>query len=164
MGARPKIKLQLSPFDRSLEKCGLIGLVILWVVTILAYLHLPDIIPIHFNASGKSNNYGSKITLIFLATFGTIVYYGITILNRYPHIFNYIKKITEENAEQQYTYATCMLRILKISIVLIFNLIMLSSYLAGIGKTKELNPWFLPFILGLLIIPTIYYIIKAMAS
>ena len=155
METRPKIKLTLSPLDNKLELTSKIFLVIMWGLTIYTFLKLPTTIPIHFNASGQADNYGNKMTLLILPIISTIIYFGVTQLNKYPHIFNYMTKITEENAPKQYSIATRMLRFLKLAIVVIFSLIILFTYLTTIGVTNGLGFWFLPLTYGLLLIPTI---------
>jgi uncharacterized membrane protein len=127
----------------------------MWALTLYTIFKLPTTIPIHFNSSGQADNYGNKLTLLILPILATVIYFGLTQLNKYPHIFNYMTKITEDNAQKQYTIATRMLRFLKLSILVIFSLIILFTYLTTIGVTNGLGSWFLPLTFGLLLIPTI---------
>ncbi len=162
MGSRPKIKLTLSPFDIKLELISKIFLMLMWGITVYTFLKLPNIIPIHFNGAGKADGYGNKLTILILPIIATIIYVGITQLNKYPHIFNYITKITEDNAQKQYSIATRMLRFLKLGIIIIFSVIVLSTYLTTIGVVSGLGYWFLPFTYALLLIPTIIGISKSL--
>lgn len=155
METRPKIKLTPTRLDNKLELTGTIFLVVLWALTIYTFLKLPTTIPIHFNASGQPDDHGNKLTLLILPILATIIYLGMTQLNKFPHIFNYMIKITVENAEKQYTIATRMLRFLKLAILIIFSLIILFTYLTTIGVTNGLGFWFLPLTYGLLLIPTV---------
>lgn len=155
METRPKIKLSLSPLDNKLELTSKILLVVLWALTIYSLLKLPTTIPIHFNVSGQPDNYGNKLTLLILPILATTIYFGLTQLNKFPHIFNYMTKITENNVQKQYTIATRMLRFLKLAILVIFLLIILFTYLTSIGMTNGFGFWFLPLIFALLLIPTI---------
>lgn len=161
METRPKLKINLSQRDKILEFTGKIFLVAMWVLTLYTFLKLPTTIPTHFNASGQADDYGSKLKLLVLPILATIIYFGLTELNKYPHIFNYMIKITEDNAHRQYTIATRMLRYLKLAILLIFSLIILFTYLTTMGVTKGLGFWFLPLTLGLLFIPTIASIVQS---
>lgn len=161
MQLNPKIKLPLTYLDKALDTLGLMLTLSLWGLSIFSFIQLPTIIPIHFNAAGEVDGYGSNSTLIILPILGTLLYIGLSLLNKRPHIFNYIVIITEENAAQQYIYATRMIRFLKISIVLIFNIVILSTYLSSVGFIKGLGLWFIPFIFGLTFIPTAYYIYKS---
>lgn len=152
METRPKIQLRLSALDKRLELTSKIFLVVMWAFTFYAYLKSPTTIPTHFNASGQADNYGNKLTLFILPVLATIINFGLTKLNKYPQFFNYITKITEENAEKQYTTATRILRFLKLAILVIFSLIILFTYLTTIGVTNGLGFWFLPLTSGLLLI------------
>jgi len=155
METRPKIKLTLSQLDKKLELTGKIFLVVMWGLTFYTFIKLPETIPTHFNVSGQADDYGNKLTILILPILATVIYFGLTELNKYPHIFNYMTKITEDNAQKQYTIATRMLRFLKLTILLIFSLIILFTYLTTIGVANGLGFWFLPLILGLLLIPTV---------
>ena len=161
METRPKLKLTLSLLDNKLELTSKIFLVAMWALTLYTFLKLPTTIPTHFNASGQADDYGNKLTLLILPILATIIYFGLTQLNKYPHIFNYMTKITDDNAQKQYTIATRMLRFLKLSILLIFSLIILFTYLTSIGVTNGLGFWFLPLTFGLLLTPTIISICQS---
>ncbi|HMU10006.1 MAG TPA: DUF1648 domain-containing protein [Ferruginibacter sp.] len=155
METSPKIKLPLSSLDNKLELTSKIFLVVMWGLTLYTFLNLPITIPTHFNASGQADGYGNKLTLLILPVLATIIYLGLTQLNKYPHIFNYVTKITENNAQKQYIIATRMLRFLKLAILIIFSLIILFTYLTTTGVTNGLGFWFLPFTFMLLLIPVI---------
>lgn len=155
MESRPIIKLIPSPLDNILELTNKIFLVALWALTIYTFLKSPKTIPTHFNVSGRADNYGNKQSLLILPILATIIYSGLTKLNKRPHIFNYVTKITEGNALRQYTIATRMLNFLKLSILVIFSLIVLLTYLTTIGVANGIGFWFLPFVLGLVLIPIV---------
>ena len=160
METRPKINVSLSPLDKILESIGKLLIIIIWGLTLFVLFKLPTIIPTHFNASGKPDGFGNKLTILILPIIATLLYFGLTKLNQHPHTFNYINSITEDNAEKQYTIATRMLRILKISLLVIFSHIILFTYLTSSGVSNGLGVWFLPFTLCIILIPVIFYIIK----
>jgi uncharacterized membrane protein len=124
MNNRPRIQLQLQPIDKIVEILCLIVIAALWLLTSVAYNQLPDVIPVHFDATGQADGYGPKATLWMLPTIASALVLGLTILNKYPHIFNYPTTITPENALQQYTFATRMLRWIKLGAAIIFLVIM----------------------------------------
>ena len=161
METRPKIKLTLSPFDKKLELASKLLFVVMWVLTFYIFFKSPTTIPTHFNVSGQADDFGNKLTLLILPILATVIYFGLTQLNKYPHIFNYMTKITADNAQKQYTIATRLLRFLKLAILLIFSLIILFTYLTTIGVTNGLGFWFLPVTVGLLLIPTIISIVQS---
>lgn len=125
------------------------------------FLCLPDIIPTHFNDSGKADNYGNKSGIFILPVLATILYLGLTQLSRHPRIFNYPLRITVDNARQQYTIATRMIRFLKLSVLVIFTLVILFTYLTTMGFMKDPGSWFLPLAVAVCLAPTIFLLIRS---
>ncbi len=161
MEVRPKIKIERTPTDNILEIMGWVALAGLWILTLVNYSDLPDTIPTHFNGAGKVDNYSGKATLFMLPIIATLAYIGLTVLNNYPHIFNYPTKLTAENALRQYTSATRMIRYLKFVIVLVFSLIVFMTLRTAAGESEGLGAWFLPFTLGLIFIPLGIFVIQS---
>ena len=151
-------KLFWTTTDIIIEIHGLILLTILWLLVIFKYANLADVIPIHYNAAGEADKFGGKNTIFILPVVATILFIGLTVLNKFPHIFNYIREITNENAYFQYTCATRLLRYMKFNIVAIISWITLSTT----GDANNLGGWFLPVAIGLIIIPLVYYGIKVL--
>lgn len=161
MNERPKIKLELTTIDKTFEILGWVSILAIWVLTITSYTNLPDTIPIHYNAAGQADGFGGKTTILTLPLIATILFIGMTILNKFPHIFNYPTNITADNAFRQYTNATRLIRYLKFIIVIIFGLIALQTIRNVNGQTNGLGVWFLPLTLGLIFIPLTYFVIKS---
>ncbi len=161
MGERPKIKPKLTTADTVFEILGWILVFAVWAFTIVKYASLPEIIPIHYNLAGEADRFGGKANILTLPLIATVLFIGMTILNKYPHIFNYPTRINKDNALRQYTIATRMVRYLKFSVVLIFGLLAVETVRNAESQPSELNVWFLPLTLGIIFVPTIYYIMKS---
>ena len=161
MTKRPHLQLELSRSDQAFEIIGWISLILMWVYTLMNYSTLPDTIPIHFNGEGHPDNFGTRATIFIFTGIGTLIFVGLTILNKYPQKFNYLDKITPENAQRQYTNATKMVRFLKLAISLILLLTVYEICQIATGKSHGFGIWFLPFALGLIFIPVIMYGIKS---
>ena len=161
---RPKLKIQLSPTDKVLELLGWGVLLALWAWTGTSFSNLPDSIPTHFNAAGEADGFGRKASIIGLPVIATLLFIGLTILNRYPHSFNYPTAITQDNALRLYTLATRMLRYLKLVLVLVFGGIELMTIQHAIGKGAGLGVWFLPLTLVLVFLPVIYFVVKSVQA
>ena len=157
---RPVLRIKLTSADKLLEVGGWIILSLLWVILILKFTNIPDTIPIHYSVTGKPDSFGNKTTIFLLPILGTILFAGMTILNNYPHVFNYPTKITNQNAERQYTIATKLIRYLKFIIVLTFSFIVFMTFQKVNDKLSGLGIWFIPVFIGLIYIPLIYAIIK----
>lgn len=145
MEDRPRITLLLSQFDKQLELAAKLVFCIMWLLVLFTFFTSPSIVPIHYNASGKADSYGNKSILFILPIVATVVYFGLTQLNKYPHVFNYMTTITKENAEQQYSIATRMLRFVKLAVLVIITVLIILSYLVAKGYINSLGLWFLPF-------------------
>jgi uncharacterized membrane protein len=161
MEKRPKIKLELTNYDKLFEMLGWSTLITLWIFIVTNYYNLPKIIPTHFNGAGHIDSFGSKLTILLLPIIGTILFIGMTILNNYPQIFNYPTNITADNALEQYTNATKLIRYLKLILVVIFTIITYLTIRTTKGLSDGLGIWFVPLTLGLIFIPVIYYTIKS---
>jgi uncharacterized membrane protein len=160
MEKRPKIRLELTNSDKALELTGWFALLVIWVLIIVSYKNLPDIIPTHYNGAGKADGFGEKTNILILPIIATILFVGLTLLNRVPHIFNYPTHITKENAMRQYTLATRLLRNLKLYFVAIFGYIVFRTIQNAKGQAEGLGAWFLPVSLVIVSILLIYPIVK----
>jgi len=159
MKKRPKIKLELNRTDKIVEVIGWILVIGIWILTLANYFELPDIIPIHFNGAGEADGFGKKANILFLPIISTLLFIGLTLLNKYPHVFNYPNEITEENALSQYMNATRMLRYLKLIILIIFGTIVFMTIQNVNGNADGLGTWFLPLTMVFVFIPILYFLI-----
>ena len=161
MEQRPKIKLELAIADKTIEIVAWVLIFAVWGLTITNYGSLPNIIPTHYNGAGVADGYGEKWLILTLPLVATVLFVALTILNKFPHIFNYLNEITEENALRQYTNATRLIRFLKLIVVLIFGLIAFKTIQNGNGQAEGLGVWFLPLTMGLIFIPLFYFVVKS---
>jgi len=158
---RPKIKTAFTVFDLIIEIIGLVALLALWILLLVSYFDLPDVIPVHFDGLGQANAFGGKRSILFLPVIATVLYAVMTIVNWFPHVFNFPVVITEENAFFQYSNMSRMLRCLKLSLILIFGSIVFQTIRNAEGHTEGLGIWFLPFVLAITIIPILFFTVKS---
>jgi uncharacterized membrane protein len=161
MEKRPRVKIELNYHDIIVDWIGWGLLAVIWFFAIFGYLYLPETIPVHFDVAGKPDGYGDKISILFIPLLTTALLAGMTILNRYPHIFNYPVKITEQNVVRQYRSATLLIRWLKLFIALIFSIILLSIYSSALDEQTNAMQWMIPMITLLTFVPVIVYLILA---
>ncbi|MBK7697643.1 MAG: hypothetical protein IPJ39_02405 [Saprospiraceae bacterium] len=152
MKQRPIIKLELTTTDKAIELLSWISIMAIWLLTIISYTNLPDIIPTHYNAAEG---------ILIEPIIATFIFVGMTILNKFPHTYNYLTEITTENALKHYTDATRLIRYLKLNIVIVFGLILLQTIRHANGQADGLGVWFTPMTIALLFIPIAYYLIKS---
>jgi uncharacterized membrane protein len=117
---RPRIKIRLTALDYIVEILAFLLVLSSVVLYVTYYIKAPEIVPIHYNIHGEVDGYGSKISLIGVPIINVLMYVGFTILNRYPHIFNFPTVVTEQNALSLYTIATRTIRLMKLFVCLLF--------------------------------------------
>ena len=139
--------IAMSGVDYFLEITGVIGLFALFALALYHFPNLPGQIPGHYNASGQPDAYSSRNTIWALPLLGLVFYIGLTFLNRYPHVFNYPVKVTEENAQKLYSISTRMIRILKNLMVIIFFYINYQTIKVALNQSSGLGEVFLPIAL-----------------
>jgi uncharacterized membrane protein len=123
-------------------------------------MNLPDKIPVHFGVSGNPDLWGDKIKLTYIPVVMIFIYGLLTLVVRFPHTFNYLVEITQENAEFQYKNARKLISWLKIEIIFVFAYIEWITVQVAYGKKSGLDVWFLPFFLVLLFGTVIFYFFK----
>ena len=162
MEVRPTIKLVLTPADKTFEIIGWLLMVAFWVLIVSSYSSLPETIPIHYNGAGKANGFGGKAFILLVPIVATLLFIGLTVLNKFPHVFNYPVVITQDNAADQYSNATRLVRYFKIIVVCILGLLSFKTVQYAMGAKDFIGIWFLPLSMGLMFIPLIPIIISSL--
>lgn len=141
---RPVVEIAASPWDQVLEVLSAIPLLVLIFMVIQTWKILPESLPTHFGPSGTPDAWGSKESILLLPGLSLVLYLLLTVLSRYPHIYNYPCRITEENAPVQYRMARIFMRVLKLEIIAMFTYIEWATIQVALGKAGGLGVWFLP--------------------
>ncbi len=158
---RPKIRIDLTPADKAVELAGWLVLAGIWLLVLISYPQLPERIPTHFNMAGKADGFGKKSTIMLLPVIATVLFAGMTIVNRFPHTFNFGVPVTRENARFQYTNATRMMRYMKLGVVILFGFLVFETIGHTTGKNDGLGSWFLPVMLLVQFVPMGYFLVKS---
>ncbi|MGB5204279.1 MAG: DUF1648 domain-containing protein [Eudoraea sp.] len=143
---------------------GWVSLITIWILTLMNYSNLPETIPTHYNGAGEVDGFGAKSNILALPIVASIIFLGLKIISKYPHIYNYPTTIRTKKPSEQYTNATKLLRYLNFIIVLIFGLIVLRTIQYSNGNADGLGVWFLPLTMGLIFVPVIYFVKKSIKT
>jgi hypothetical protein len=119
-------------------------------------------IPVHFNAAGLPDGFGSKSTLWILPLTAVFLYLLLTVLEAFPNIYNFPVKITPGNAFIQYRLATRLIRILKTILLILFSFISYKTIKTATGDTTGLGKAFLPVFLLITFGVIIIYIVHSL--
>jgi len=122
------IKIERNALDTIETIVSLLCLVGVVVYLILAWNTIPDKIPGHYNAAGEVNRWGNKSKLIMLPIISWVTYGLITLIERFPQIWNTGVRVTEENRAAVYRLLKSMIAVVKMFVLLMFaSLTVLSS-------------------------------------
>lgn len=124
---RPRLKIPMTLMDKVSEAASALIVGITAILFLLRYQVISSEVPMQYDFSGNVSRMGSKSELLLLLGVLILLYAGLTILQRYPHSYNYLVDITEGNAVRQYSLAVRMIRWLKLMMVGLFSLLLLQS-------------------------------------
>ena len=140
---KPKIKIERELIDWLIESIGVIAIVLLVGLPIYHFDSLPDIIPSDYGSNGEPDGYSRKGVIWLFPIFGFILYLGVAVLNKFPHLFNYPVEITQKNAHRQYKLATRLLRMLNTIISGGFCYLIFVTIQTALGKQNGLGNYFI---------------------
>lgn len=136
--------LARTRLDGILEGLSILGLLAMTALLAYYWTALPPVVPTHFGITGMPDAWGSKWLELLPLALGTVLYGGLTIMGRYPHLFNYPWPITQENAPQQYRLARTLVTALKTEIMWLFAFVEWGTIRTAPGLGRGLGPWALP--------------------
>jgi uncharacterized membrane protein len=155
---RPILDLPASSLEKRLQAAAALGFLLIWLLPLWYWRHLPERIPVHFQAGGQPDAWGSKSMAFLLPGIGTLMYAMLTFLRRIPHLYNYLGAITPENAARQYLLARTMIGWLCAEIVGTFLWLEWSMIRVGLGQEAGISLVFVPVIVGTILVTAFIYI------
>ena len=140
------MKFKRKKFDIILNILCLIILVSTMLFLIVTWSKIPDKVPMHYDFAGNIDRWGSKLEILILSVIIWMVYAFITIIEKFPEVWNTGVKVTEENKERVYSTLLHLISTIKFIMVGVFAYLTVQTALA-----LELSAWFTPiFILAIL--------------
>jgi len=158
------LKIELTRLDYFIEILGILAAILLILLPLYYYNELPERIPRHFNYRGDADAMGPKFMILIFSSIGIGLYLMMSILNKFPHVFNYMVTITRENAFIQYKYAKRLLRMMKVSILFIFIYISAMQIFVVLDMFKGIGIYFLPITLLIVFVPIIIYVVLSVRN
>lgn len=117
------------------------------ILLIIIWSKLPQEVPVHYNALGEVDRWGSKLELLILPIIGAFLLLMMQALEKYPEIHNYPKRLTEENAEQFYLNSRKMMNQLKNICLIVFSFITFESISIALEWGNGFGVWSLPLLI-----------------
>ena len=149
------MKLKKNWYDIFVEIICLTLLIGTLIYLFINWNSIPDEIPGHYNAMGEIDRMGRKGELFVVPIIGWLMYLGITLLEKFPEVWNTGVKVTKKNKERVYRTLKNMLSTMKFIIVAVFTYITINS-----AQSLSLPVWFTPVFLILLFGSITFFTIK----
>lgn len=159
---RPVISIPRSLTESILDAISLIVLIGSFVYTAMSWSSLPEQVPIHFDMEGEADEWGSRMTLLWLPVINTIMFAGMTVLRSFPHKMNYLIEITPENAVYQYRLSIELLAWIKLQVVLLLGYLTWATIQEALGNTGVVSIWLLPITLFVPLVTIIIYSVRSL--
>ena len=156
---RPRIEVPFESIDIVMESISIVLILLMWLYLLTEYPNLPDTVASHFNIKGEPDGYNSKTFILILPSIATFMYFGLFLLNKYPHIHNYMVNITPDNALKNYRFSTRIVRIVNMLSMIMLAYITYHIIVSAKWKALTMSNWFFPIVIGVSIILPILIII-----
>lgn len=139
------MKIKKNKYDIVVNFLSLLCLVGTVIFLIISWETIPAEIPGHYNGAGEVDKITDKNSLIVLLVVEWIMFIGLSVVEKFPQIWNTGIQATEQNTEKVYRILKTMIGTIKLLFVLVF------SYLTIHSTTGEnLSFLFLPVVLILI--------------
>lgn len=155
-----QVKIAITPnaFDLICWGIALLAIVYAAVSITNGYAELPERIPIHFDAQGRPDGYGSRLTIFIVFIIQISLAIGLWFLARIPHWHNYMVKITEENVSRQYANSMSMLNAINAIITSFFAFMIKRDMMIAVGEVSSMGSYSTFIFLGGIFFVTIYFV------
>lgn len=147
------------PLDKLMNRLCLLILLGTAAFLVLYWRCIPTEVPMHYNAAGEIDRWGSKAELLILPVIAWLLYGVMTVVEQFPGSWNTGVKVTAENRERVYILLGHMLSTLKLLVMAMFTWITVQCALA-----QPLPVWFLPVVLAAVFGDMIYWLIRVLRA
>lgn len=155
MKNQPMLDLPKTTLEIWLEVASWIFAAFGFALALGSFSDLPEQIPIHFNAAGEADGYSSKSAVFLLPVLSSGLIVLMISLAKSPHQFNYLHKITTENAAFEYRKARMIIRVTNALVSLMFTAITWHIIRVANGSQAKLGLWFGMLIAIIVIAPIV---------
>jgi hypothetical protein len=147
-----------TTYDKVLEVVAIAAL--LWAFYPLLFYSSIDSnasFPTHYNLAGEVDGWGGRSSLWNLPLIGLVFYIGLSILQKYPGIYNFPCEVTEKNVNYLYRMGVQLIRSVKVLLICIFAYGSNDIYAGATGKAFAHSSLVVVlFVIGLFLLIVIY--------
>jgi uncharacterized membrane protein len=138
---RPALKIKKTPLEIALNIISLLLFIGSVSYLLTEWPSLPNRVPMHYNFFGEVDKWGSKGIIFLHPIIGAVLWIGLTILEKFPHVYNYIVGLTEENLERQYKNGRIMANVIKNEILIYISYCNWEDIKAAYGHDIAFGTW-----------------------
>jgi len=149
------MKLKYTKLQLALEIIGLLFLVGMVVFIYTQWDQIPQRVPMHYNALGEIDSWGSKYQTLILPTISILLYIFMTVVSFFPQIWNVPVQITDENKEAVYLSTKNLIIFMKVEILAMFFYLNYHTVTA-----QPLSIIFLPIFMIIIFGTVIFFIVR----
>jgi uncharacterized membrane protein len=113
-------KLPSTRFHKVVEMITLVILMTMIISPMVLWRTLPSKLPMHYNALGEIDRWGSKLELVIMPVIGLLMYGFMTLVSAFPSAWNMPVTITRENRSRVYQCTKSMLVLMKLEVIVLF--------------------------------------------
>jgi uncharacterized membrane protein len=157
---QPRLTLERTTLDLFLDGLAIASWMSGLAVVLSSWSDLPERLPMHFDMAGQPNRWGPRGELFVLPTISFVLLISMAVLSRFPHIYNYLVVITEQNAPRQYRLAVRLIQSLNILLQALFAVIVWIVIRASQGHSHP-GVWLVPVLVAGTFVLLIVYLVKA---
>ena len=110
----PKVKIPKTKSEWIWDMIGIGFYISSTIYLLIVWNQIPDQVPGHFNALGEADRWGPKWDLWLFPIMGALLLISLQIVEKFPEIYNYPKRINETNFKQFYLLGRQLINQLKI--------------------------------------------------
>ncbi len=154
-GKATRVGRKQGKYEAAVNLICLMALSAIILYFLLYWTGIPDSVPGHYNALGEADRWSGKGELLLLPILGWILFIGMTVIGRFPQVWNTGVAVTGENRVRVYGILRNMLATVKLITVFTFVCLSVNSLAA-----KDLPFWFLPLFLVLMFGSILFFVVK----
>ncbi|WP_368654394.1 DUF1648 domain-containing protein [Ornithinibacillus sp. 4-3] len=156
MKNHPKIEVPATKMEKILHLLSLLLIIGSFIYVSVSFSSLPDEVPVHFNINGEPDSWGNKATILIMPIISVFIFLPMYFLSKAPHTFNYMVKVTEENAPRIYPIARLMMAVINFFAMVLFAYIAWDMVQAAHGINYS-GIWLFIITLGLPLLIIIFF-------
>ncbi len=157
---RPVIIMPKSPWEKRIDLCCILFLVMMTMRITTTWRNLPAKIDTAFALSGQAMNTSGKGTLLLLLGLTVFLYMFLSFFSRHPYGFNYPVAVTKKNAKQLYTLGSMMMAWIKLLIIVLFANTVFSSIALALGDNPQTSIYITYAVSAASILVLVYYLLQ----